>query len=113
MATFWDRIAGLYDTVELTNGKVYREMCAITRRLVPDGAKVLDCAAGTGELSFAAAVRADSVLCTDISENMLKNAKKRRRRAIRTTFPSPRETSSICRKRTKHTMLLSRETFFI
>ena len=77
MATFWDRFAGLYDTVELTNGKVYREMCAITRRLVPNGAKVLDCAAGTGELSFAAAVRAESVLCTDISENMLKTAKKK------------------------------------
>ena len=77
MATFWDRVAGLYDTIELTNGKVYREMCAITRRLVPNGAKVLDCAAGTGELSFAAAVRAESVLCTDISENMLKTARKK------------------------------------
>ena len=75
--TFWDRFAGIYDIIELTNGKVYREMCATTRRLVPNGAKVLDCAAGTGELSFAAAVRADSVLCTDISENMLKTAKKK------------------------------------
>ncbi|MCI7760214.1 MAG: methyltransferase domain-containing protein, partial [[Eubacterium] saphenum] len=75
--TFWDRFAGVYDIIELTNGKVYREMCAITRRLVPNGATVLDCAAGTGELSFAAAVRAESVLCTDISENMLKTAKKK------------------------------------
>lgn len=77
MVNFWDRIAGVYDIIELTNGKVYREMCAITRRLVPNGAKVLDCAAGTGELSFAAALRAESVLCTDISENMLKTAKKK------------------------------------
>lgn len=75
--TFWDRFAGIYDIIELTNGKVYREMCATTRRLIPQGAKVLDCAAGTGELSFAAAVRAESVLCTDISENMLKTAKKK------------------------------------
>ena len=77
MATFWDRVAGLYDTIELTNGKVYREMCAITRRLVPNGAKVLDCAAGTGELSVAAAKNADSVLCTDLSVKMLGNARRK------------------------------------
>ena len=75
--TFWDKVAGLYDTIELTNGKVYREMLATTRRIVPRGAKVLDCAAGTGELSFAAAVKAETVLCTDLSENMLKTAKKK------------------------------------
>lgn len=74
---FWDRIAGVYDLAQTVNGKVYREMCDITRRLTPDGAKVLDCAAGTGELTFAAAEKADSVLCTDLSENMLKTARKK------------------------------------
>ncbi len=74
---FWDRVAGVYDIAEAFNGKVYRKMCGITARLVPSGAKVLDCAAGTGELSFAAAKKAGSVLCTDISENMLKTAKKK------------------------------------
>ena len=74
---FWDRIAGLYDLAESINGKVYREMCAITSRLVPEGANVLDCAAGTGELSLAAAAKAKSVLCTDLSENMLKTAQKK------------------------------------
>lgn len=71
---FWDRIARVYDIAEAVNGKVYREMCELTRRLIPRGAAVLDCAAGTGELSFAAAEKAESVLCTDNSENMLDTA---------------------------------------
>lgn len=75
--TFWDRTAGIYDLSESLNGRVYRKMCAITKRLVPYGARVLDCAAGTGELSLAAAEKADSVLCTDLSENMLKTARKK------------------------------------
>lgn len=74
---FWNRFAGFYDLAEVLNGKVYREMTAITARLVPRGAKVLDCAAGTGELSIAAAKKAESVLCTDNSEGMLKVAEKK------------------------------------
>lgn len=72
---FWDNIAGFYDLAEAVNGKVYSQMLSTTARLVPKGAKVLDCAAGTGALSFAAAKKAKSVLCTDLSENMLKTAK--------------------------------------
>lgn len=75
--SFWDRIAKVYDIAERFNGKVYTEMCDTTRRLVPSGAKVLDCAAGTGELTFAAALKAESVVCTDLSENMLKTAKRK------------------------------------
>ena len=73
---FWDRFAGVYDLAESINGSVYTEMCDITRRLVPAGAKVLDCGAGTGELSLAASDNADSVLCTDLSKNMLKQAQR-------------------------------------
>lgn len=68
MTDFWDKIAGVYDLAESINGDVYHEMCAQTERLVPAGAKVLDCAAGTGELSLAAAKNAESVVCTDLSE---------------------------------------------
>lgn len=71
---FWDRTARLYDAAEFLNGKVYREMVNITRSLVPRGAKVLECAGGTGELSLAAAEKADSVFCTDNSEKMLQVA---------------------------------------
>lgn len=79
---FWSTFAGLYDVGESINGSVYREMTEMTARLVPHGAKVLDCAAGTGELSLAAARRAEHVVCTDFSGEMLnvarKKAKKRR-----------------------------------
>lgn len=74
---FWDRFAGVYDLAESINGSVYTEMRDITRRLVPAGAKVLDCGAGTGELSLAASDNADSVLCTDLSKNMLKQAQRK------------------------------------
>ena len=69
----------MYDLAESINGSVYTEMCDITRRLVPAGAKVLDCGAGTGELSLAASDNADSVLCTDLSKNMLKQAQRKAR----------------------------------
>ncbi len=75
MNNFWDNIAGFYDLAEAVNGRVYGEMLSVTARLVPKGARVLDCAAGTGALSFAAAKHAKSVLCTDLSEKMLKIAR--------------------------------------
>ena len=40
---------------------------------------MLDCAAGTGELTFAAAKKAESVLCTDLSRNMLRTAQRKAR----------------------------------
>ena len=77
---FWDNIAAVYDIAEAVNGKVYREMTDLAAKLVPRGAKVLDCAAGTGALSLAAARKAESVLCTDLSENMLFRARKKAKR---------------------------------
>lgn len=79
---FWSKIAGVYDVAERLNDKVYRKMCEITTELTPFGARVLDCAAGTGELSIAAARKADSVLCTDFSEKMLDVARKKARKGF-------------------------------
>ena len=77
MSSFWDRVAGLYDLVELSNRKVNAAARKRVGELVPAGARVLDCAAGTGEFSLAAAKRAGSVLCTDQSEAMLDRARKK------------------------------------
>lgn len=77
MSSFWDRVAGLYDLAEWTNREVNDEAAARVARLVPEGADVLDCAAGTGTFSLAAAQRAGSVLCTDQSEAMLKRARRK------------------------------------
>ena len=76
MSTFWDRVAGLYDLVEHSNSAV-NTAAARVAQLGPAGAKVLDCAAGTGLVSLAAAERAGSVLCTDQSEAMLRQARKK------------------------------------
>ena len=78
--TFWDRVAGVYDLVERSNGRVNAAAAARVGSLVPAGARVLDCAAGTGLFSLAAAQRAGSVLCTDQSEAMLDKARKKAKR---------------------------------
>lgn len=75
--TFWDRVAGLYDLFEWSNRQVNAAARTRVGELVPAGARVLDCAAGTGEFSLAASKRAGSVLCTDQSEAMLARARKK------------------------------------
>ena len=77
---FWDKIAGLYDIAESLNRRAYKAMLNGVRAVVPEGAKVLDCAAGTGELSIAAAEKAGTVLCTDLSLSMLEVARKKCRK---------------------------------
>ncbi|MBE6902124.1 MAG: methyltransferase domain-containing protein [Ruminococcaceae bacterium] len=74
---FWDKVANFYDITQAINGKVYSEMLSMTESLIPDRAKVLDTAAGTGQLSFAAAKKASEVVCTDLSVKMLENARKK------------------------------------
>ena len=77
MSSFWDRVAWLYDLVERSNRVVNAAAAARAAELVPAGARVLDCAAGTGEFSLTAAERAGSVLCTDLSLPMLERARKK------------------------------------
>lgn len=77
VSSFWDRAAWLYDLVERSNQAVNQAAAARTAELVPVGARVLDCAAGTGEFSLAAATRAGTVLCTDLSLPMLERARKK------------------------------------
>lgn len=73
--TFWDRISGVYDLAERFNQKAVRGMARETARRVPAGSRFLECAAGTGEISLAAAHSAGEVLCTDLSSAMLERAK--------------------------------------
>lgn len=75
--TFWDKTAYFYDWTQFYNRAVCRKLAAYTSRLIPAGAKVLDCAAGTGALSLAAAEKAKKVICTDESEKMLDIARKK------------------------------------
>ena len=75
--SFWDRVSVFYDFTQSFNRQVYYKIIKLVTRLVPDDAKVLDCAAGTGELSLAAAKKASLVICTDCSEKMLNVAYKK------------------------------------
>ena len=78
--TFWDRVAWLYDLSHWSNRRVNSAAAARVGSLVPAGARVLDCAAGTGAFSLAVANRAGTVLCTDQSEAMLAQARKKARK---------------------------------
>lgn len=80
MSTFWDRWARFYDCAQWSNRRANAAAVARAAALVPAGARVLDCAAGTGLFSLAAAKRAGSVLCTDLSKTMLEQAERKARR---------------------------------
>ena len=77
MGTFWDFCAPFYDFAEKTNRRAYGGMLKTVRELVPNGATVLDTAAGTGAISLAVADKAVRIHCTDVSEKMLKIAKRK------------------------------------
>ncbi len=96
MSAFWDRVAGLYDLFEWSNRKVNAAARARVGELVPAGARVLDCAAGTGEFSLAAAKNAASVLCTDQSQAMLARARKKvRKRGLANVSFAARDVSAL------------------
>lgn len=80
MTAFWDRWARFYDCAQWSNRRANAAAAARVAALVPAGARVLDCAAGTGRFSLAAAERAGSVLCTDLSKAMLEQAEQKARR---------------------------------
>jgi len=81
VSTFWDRWAWFYDLAERTNLAANTAAARRVGELIPAGAAVLDCAAGTGEFSLAAAKQAASVLSTDLSRPMLDRAAVKARRA--------------------------------
>ena len=77
---FWDIVAPVYDLLESVNGRVYRKMLGYSASLVKEGDRVLECAAGTAEISIAVSEKASHILCTDMSEGMLERAKKKCRK---------------------------------
>lgn len=80
MASFWDKNACLYDFIQTRfNGRIYNAMLDYIRGEIPEGADVLECGAGTGAISLYIADKANSLLCTDISSEMLDIARKKAR----------------------------------
>ena len=74
--TFWDLCAPLYDFAQRMNGIAYMGMVRSIANDIKPGDSVMECAAGTGLISIACAKVASTVLCTDMSENMLAIAKR-------------------------------------
>lgn len=74
---FWDKVAGLYDLFEnIYNKKVYRETGQRVAERLRETDVVLECACGTGSISWYIADRCRQLTATDYSEGMLKQAKK-------------------------------------
>ena len=74
----WDRVAPLYDVVVNTaNRAVYAATGTAVARLIHPGDTVLECACGTGAITAAIAPTCASVVATDYSEGMLKQARKK------------------------------------
>jgi ubiquinone/menaquinone biosynthesis C-methylase UbiE len=76
--TFWDFCAPIYDFVEHFGGGSYDKMVYIVKKLTAKyGETVYEAAAGTAEIGVNVAPVVKSILCTDISDSMLKIAKKK------------------------------------
>lgn len=74
---FWDKAAGLYDLFEMVyNGKVYKGLAMKVSESIEPGDDVLECACGTGMISRHIAPKCHRLIATDVSEGMMKQAKK-------------------------------------
>lgn len=74
---FWDKAAGLYDLFEMVyNGKVYKGLAMKVADYIESTDDVLECACGTGMISRHIAPKCHSLIATDVSEGMMKQARK-------------------------------------
>lgn len=74
---FWDRISGLYDLFETVyNGKVYRGLGERVASEIELNDTVLECACGTGAISRYIAPKCKTLIATDFSVGMLREAQK-------------------------------------
>ena len=84
---FWDKISPLYDLFEnVYNRKVYNGTGEMVAELIKSDDKVLECACGTGAISTYIAAKCKSLIATDFSDGMLKQASKKCRKYHNVTF---------------------------
>ncbi|OON84969.1 SAM-dependent methyltransferase [Oribacterium sp. C9] len=75
---FWDNISPLYDLFEIIyNHKVYSEIGKRVSEYIDPSDEVLECACGTGIITFPIALKCKSLVATDFSRGMLKQAEKK------------------------------------
>ncbi len=74
---FWDRAAGVYDVfVNVINRRTHQELKPIISALIEPDDTVLECACGTGLLTYVIASKCRQLTATDFSAKMLKKAEK-------------------------------------
>ncbi|MBP5705654.1 MAG: class I SAM-dependent methyltransferase [Spirochaetales bacterium] len=84
---FWDKVSPLYDLFEnVYNRKVYNGTGEKVAELIESDDKVLECASGTGAISTYIAAKCKSLIATDFSDGMLKQASKKCRKYHNVTF---------------------------
>lgn len=76
-SSFWDTWAWIYEVFMKKNTAAYKKMYALIRPVVVDQT-VLELATGTGMIARNIADAAKTVIATDCSEKMLKQARKRK-----------------------------------
>ena len=76
---FWQRFAKIYTAFMAKNDVAYIAICDSLNDFVDSGKKVLELACGTGQITFHMADKAAVWIATDYSENMIKEAEKRKK----------------------------------
>lgn len=75
--SFWDRTAKLYSPIQgFSNRKLYRRLTDMCRAYLPEDARVLELACGTGQFTYPLCGLVKSWEATDFSESMIAQAKK-------------------------------------
>lgn len=83
----WDKVAVIYDFfVNLINRKVNKQMVNEVRMLIRESDNVLECACGTGIITKEVAKNCNKIIATDLSLNMLKQAKNKCKELTNTEF---------------------------
>lgn len=78
---FWDNVAWVYDIfANVINRKTNRQLCATVEQFISPTDEVLECACGTGLLSEGIARRCKSLIATDFSAKMLRQAERKCRK---------------------------------
>ena len=75
---FWQRFAGIYTAFMSKNEAAYDAICKEFENYIDSEKIVLELACGTGQITFLMADKALEWTATDYSENMLKEALKRK-----------------------------------
>lgn len=83
-AHIWDRLAGRYDTLVRLFDTSYGQIRARLAQDLPEGGRVLELAAGTGQFTLDLARRASHLTATDVSPEMVERL---RHRLAREGFP--------------------------